>query len=125
MQRQRVILYGNSVILAALGASLEHFPELELVSLAAPLPEAAELRALMPDVILFDTGSAEPNFRTLFALLQECPALLVVGANPESAQLHLWSSGRFDAVTSADLLQLIIHGPRVQEGGHTEHDTIA
>lgn len=125
MQRKRVILYGNSVILAALGASLEHFPELELVSLAAPLPGAAELSALMPDVILFDTGSAEPTLHTLFALLQDCPALLVVGANPESAQLQLWSSGRSDAVTSADLLQLIVHGPRVHEGGHTEHDPIA
>ena len=113
MHRPRVILYGNSVILAAIGASLEHFPELELVSLAAPLPGGAELLALGPDVIVFDTGSAEVSLHTLFALLHDCPDLLVVGVNPENAQLHLWSSGRFDAVTSEDLVQLIVHGPRV------------
>ena len=113
MDRQRVILYGNSVVLAAIGASLERFPALELVSLAAPLPSATELRLLSPDVIFFDTGSAEANLNTLFALLQDCPDLLVVGANPENAQLHLWSSGRFDAVTSADLLRLIVYGPHV------------
>ena len=80
MDRQRVILYGNSVVLAAIGASLERFPALELVSLAAPLPSATELRLLSPDVIFFDTGSAEANLNTLFALLQDCPDLLVVGA---------------------------------------------
>jgi hypothetical protein len=42
---------------------------------------------------------------------------LVVGANPENAQLQLWSSGRFDAVTSADLVHLIVYGPHVSEGG--------
>jgi hypothetical protein len=117
MHRQRVILYGNSVVLAAIGASLERFPAVELVSLAAPLPSAAELCLLAADVIFFDTGSAETHLPTLFALLQSCPGLLVVGANPENAQLQLWSSGRFDAVTSADLVHLIVYGPHVSEGG--------
>jgi hypothetical protein len=117
MNRRRVILYGNSVILAAIGASLDAFPELELVSPAAPLPSAAELRALAPDVIFFDTGRGGPAFHALFTLLQDCPNLLLVGANPENAQLMLWSSGRFDAVTAEDLVQVIVHGPRGQEGG--------
>jgi hypothetical protein len=113
MARRRVILYGNSVVLAAIGATLERLPELELVFLAAPLPSAAALSALAPDVIFFDTGRGGPAFDKLFTLLQECPSLLLVGANPENAQLLLWSSGRFDAMTAEDLAQLVVHGSRV------------
>ena len=117
MNRRRVILYGNSVVLAAIGASLEHFPDLELVALFAPLPDAVELSALAPDVIFFDTGCGEFTLHELFTLLQACPNLLLVGANPENAQWMLWSSGCFDAVTTESLVQVIVHGPRVQEGG--------
>ena len=119
MQRQRVIFYGNSVVLAAIGASLERYPELELVSLTTRLPSASELSMLAPDVVLFDTNSTEASLHTLFTLLHECPNLLVVGANPENAQLLLWSSGRFDAVTADDLMQLIVHGPHGQDGGRS------
>lgn len=123
MQRRRVILYGNSVLLGAIGAILEHYSELELVPLAAPLPSAGELGALTPDVIFFDSGSAPADLQALFTLLQECPSLLLVGANPENAPLMLWSSGRCDAVTAADLRQVIFHGLHVQKGGHDRDES--
>jgi hypothetical protein len=117
MQR-RVILYGNSVVLAAIGASLEQYPELQLLAFATPLPHAAELSGLAPDVIFFDTGSTQAIPRALLTLLQECPDLLLVGVNPENAHLLLWSSGRCDAVTAEDLLHVIVRSPCAQEGDH-------
>lgn len=105
MSRRRVILYGGSLILGALRSSLEHCPELEIIALSSPLPGAAGLGALAPDVILFDAGSAPPD--PLFTLLRDSPNLLLVGVDPEGADLLLWASDRIRAATADDLIQVI------------------
>lgn len=115
MDRRRVILYGGSVILGALRASLERCPELEIVPLSPPLPGAAGLGALAPDVVLFDAGSALPD--SLFVLLRESPNLLLIGVNPERADLWLWSSNQTRAVTAEDLIQVIARRGERDQGG--------
>lgn len=114
MSRRRVILYGSSVILGALRSSLERCSELEVIPLSPPLPGAAGLGALAPDVILFDSGSAQPD--PLFTLLRDSPNLLLVGVDPERADLLLWASDHIRAVTADDLIQ-VIASPRRDQGG--------
>ena len=104
IKRRRVILYGKSVIVGTVGASLACFQDLEIVALAPPLPDVEALQAMAPDVILFDVdlGQTEP----LFTLLRDHPNLFLVGVNSENEQVKLWSSAEGRVVTAEDLLQL-------------------
>jgi hypothetical protein len=109
MARRRVILYGRSVILGTVGVSLERYADLEIIPLSPPLPGAEELEALAPDVILFDVDAGRPE--AAFTLLETWPNLLLVGVNPESDQIVLWSSSRGSALVTEDLVRVI--SPRV------------
>lgn len=103
--RRRVILYGNSIILGTLGASLTQHLDLEVLPLSPPLPGAEALAALRPDVILFDIAAARPG--PVFALLETCPNLLLIGVSPETHQVRLWTSGQEWAGTTMDLVKMI------------------
>ena len=103
---RRVILYGKSVILGTVGASLDCYPDLEIVALSPPLPDVEALEALAPDVILFDIDLGQPE--PIFFLLKDHPNLLLVGINPENEQVKLWSSAEGEVLTAEDLLQLIM-----------------
>ena len=105
-KRRRVILYGKSVILGTVGASLARYSDLEIVTLSPPLPGTEELAALAPDVILFDDDIGRPE--ALFALLKDSPSLLLVGVNPENEQLLLWSSGQSSVLCTEDIVQMIM-----------------
>lgn len=108
--RRRVVLYGRSVILGTVGASLARYPDLEIVALAPPLPGVDELRALVPDVILFDIEIERPE--AIFALLGECPDVLVVGINPENEQMLVWSSEQGSVLSTEDIVQVITHSAK-------------
>ena len=103
--RRRVILFGGTVILGALGASLAPYPELEVIALVPPLPGARELGALAPDVILFDAGSAQPG--PAFALLRKRPNLTLIGVDPEGDRITVWSCGQTNAASAEELLRVI------------------
>jgi hypothetical protein len=105
IKRRRVILYGKSVILGTVGASLACYPDLEIVALSPPLPDVEALEALAPDVVLFDFDLGQPE--PIFTLLKDHPNLLLVGVNPENEQVKLWSSAKGAVVTVDDLFQLI------------------
>lgn len=101
----KIILYGNSVILGTLGASLGRYPDLEIMTLSPTLEGAEELEALTPDVILFDEDAGRPE--AAFVLLKRYANLLLIGINPENEQLFLWSSGQGSVVSTADIVQTI------------------
>jgi len=105
--KRRVILFGGTVILGALGASLAPYPELEIIALVPPLPGARELGALAPDVILFDAGSAQPD--SAFALLRARPNLTLIGVDPEGDRITVWSCGQTHAASAEALLRVITH----------------
>ncbi len=104
-KRRRVLLYGKSLILGSVGTSLQQYPHLELVSLAPPLPVVQELGALAPDVIIFDVEAARPEFAV--ALLAARPSLLLIGIDPDSDRMLLWSGRRSRALAIQDLVQAI------------------
>lgn len=104
-KRRRVLLYGKSLILGTIGMSLQQYPQLEIVSVSAPLATAQELGALAPDVILFDVEVACPEFA--ICLLEARPSLLLIGIDPNSNEILLWSGQHLRAQTVRDVAQAI------------------
>ena len=121
MKKRRVVLFGRSLILGTLGASLRHYPDLEVVSLSLPLPSAQELSALAPDVILFDMGSGRPE--AAFSLLGTRPGLLLIGIDPSTNQALLFSGRQLRELSTQDLVRVMNEGEPTalasQEGNHT------
>jgi hypothetical protein len=104
-KRRRVILYGKSVIVSSVGASLRDVPGLEIIPLAPPLPEGKELEALAPDAIIFDLDAAHPD--AALSLLRQRPGLVLVGVDPASDKLIVVTAHQRRAVAAADLLEVI------------------
>ena len=104
-KRIRVILYGRSLILSTVAASLQRHPHLEVVPLALPLPTVQELGALCPQVVIFDLESVPPEFP--FSLLHEQPGLLVIGMDAAGDKLLVLSGQQARSLTTETLVQVI------------------
>lgn len=113
IERRRVFLYGRSVILGTVGASLQARPHLEVVSLSSPFPAPRELAALAPDVVIFDIDAARPE--PALSLLEARPNLLLIGIDPESKQLLVLSGRPRDALSIDDLVRVIDRSPVTHE----------
>ncbi len=104
-KRRRVLLYGKSVILGTVGASLRRCPQLEIVSLTPPLPTARELAALEPEVIIFDIEAAHPE--PAISLLEAHPGLLLIGIDPERDRMLVLPGESRRVLTIDDLIKVI------------------
>ena len=103
----RVVLYGNTLVVDTLGASLATCPGLELLRVDAPLAElAARLDDLHPDALLFDVAAAQSDL--VVRLLGERPELLLIGVDPSTDTLMVLSGRVEQPVSAADLAQRII-----------------
>jgi hypothetical protein len=106
MQKQmRVILYGNTIILAGIHLSLAANPSLEVQVVDTTQVSGQDLLALQPDVIIFDTHSILPEFH--FNLIQQRPELQLIGIDPDMALVLVWSGRQVRAVASADLIEIL------------------
>jgi hypothetical protein len=104
-QRRRVILYGDSLILDGVRATLESSPGIEVRVLDQPLDRPLEaLHPLCPAALIFDLEAEEPEFP--LALLQQ-PGLLLVGIDPETHDVLVWSGRQATAASAADLVSVI------------------
>lgn len=108
--RRRVVLYGDSLILAGVRASLESCPDLQVLFLDRSLEEPLDaIRAWCPATFVFDMDAVQPDFQ--LSLLQE-PGLLLVGIDPKTHQAVVWSGREEAAVAAADLIRLIDRNDR-------------
>jgi hypothetical protein len=98
-------MYGRSVILGTLEASLERYPDLEVLSLSPPFPSGQELCLLAPDVILFDMETPRPE--AAFALLGTRPHLQLIGIDPSTNQVLVWSGRQFCELSTQDLVRVM------------------
>ena len=105
MEKRRVVLYGKTVILGSVGASLRRCPDLEIIPLASPFHTALELGEYAPDVILFDVQASRPD--AAFSLLETRPGLLLIGIDPSNNQVRLWSGQEFCQLSTQDLARII------------------
>ncbi len=101
-----IVLYGNSLAVSSVGASLRDCEGLRLVSVRAVLPDAFhELIKLRPDVVIFDLTATQPNFA--LALLQARPGLLLVGVDLKTDKALVLSGQTSHVLTTEDLLRVI------------------
>ena len=108
-KRMQVVVYGNSLSMAGIAATLRVDAGLEVVRIDPHSPTLLQqLAELDPAVIAFDLG--DPSSGLDVRLLRERPGLLLVGVDPASDELLLLSSQQERAVAVADLLSVIHHG---------------
>ncbi|HNS51549.1 MAG TPA: hypothetical protein PKO09_10250 [Anaerolineae bacterium] len=110
--RRRVVLYGDSLVLAGVRAGLAHCPDLQVLSLDPCLDNPLDaVRACCPATFIFDMDAVRPDFQ--LSLLQE-PGLRLIGIDPETHQALVWSGREESAVFAADLIHLIEETERSQ-----------
>jgi hypothetical protein len=109
-KRQRIILFGRTIILGTVGASLQKQPGFEVIRLSAPYPGVQELAAMKPNVILFDRGNTHPV--AAFSLLATIPELQLISIDPSTNQLVVWSGQRLRELSLRDLIDVIQKKPR-------------
>ena len=103
---RKVALYGNSLVVSSIGASLQGRAGLQVSSVDAALPDAASrLGALQPDVIIFDLAVTQPEFA--LALWKARPRLVLIGVDLTNGHAFVLSSQSSRLLTMDDLLQMI------------------
>jgi hypothetical protein len=102
---QRIFLYGNSVILGSIGASLRRCSQFDVTMLATPLQEALSFDTLKPDILLFDLEA--PYAEDVFFLMKTNPALLLIGISPGTNIVQVWRSQQMHEISMQDLIELI------------------
>jgi hypothetical protein len=102
----RLVLYGNSVFLAGIKTELGRHSSLELITIEAGLPGAAErIRDLNPCALLFDLSAAQPDFA--IPLLRDRPSLVLIGVDACSDEMLVLWPHKERAVNVGDLLTVI------------------
>ena len=99
-----MVLYGNSLALSGVGASLEAHPGLHLVRVDAADASGEALRRIEPDVVVFDLATAQPD---VVALWRRHPHVLPIGVDLLKHQAVVFSRQSARVLTTDDLLRVI------------------
>lgn len=103
---RRLVLYGNSILLAGLKADLQSHIPLELVTIDAGCPDAEErLRTSNPSVVIFDVSAVRPDFS--LSLLRDRPELLLLAVDPSRDEMLVLSGRPERALSTQDLVRVI------------------
>lgn len=101
-----VALYGNSLVLASIGARIERCTGLQAVTVDAAHPGAIEqLRALRPDVVILDLGTIQPD--PIMSLWKARPELLLIGVDLSADRMVILSGQPARALTAEDLVEAL------------------
>lgn len=106
--KRRILLYGNSVILGSIGASLQRSAQFEVTRLAPPLDESLKRNTEKPDILLFDLET--PHTEAVFSYLESNPGFLLIGVSPDINLVQVWSGREFRELSTQSLLELIKSG---------------
>jgi hypothetical protein len=114
MTLRTVVLYGNSLVVSSIGASLQGRADLQVSSVDATRPQAEErLRTLQPDVVIFDLAAARPEFA--IDLWQAQPHLLLIGVDLLTHRALMLSGQPSRLLTLDDLLEVMKDEERKRE----------
>ncbi len=103
---QTVLLYGNSLAVSTIGASLQACPDLQVLSLDPTRPDATRrLEELQPGIVIFDLATANPNFA--IDLWRAHPGTLLIGVDPSSDEMLILSGRPQPALSVHDLISVI------------------
>lgn len=104
-KQRRILLYGDSIVLGSVGASLRREKEFSVALLPSHMRSPEELDDMAPDVILFDLENDRPD--AVFSLLKTRPDLILLGVSPDTNVVRLWSGRQFQELSSKDLVNVI------------------
>ncbi len=104
-------IWGNSIVLSGIRASLERRAGLRVLPFEATLPGAtAQLLAMHPDAIVFDLASARAD--AIFALWKAQPQALLIGVDLTADQVLVFSGQTSRVLTPDELVEVIeAHAP--------------
>lgn len=101
-----VVLYGNSLVVSSVGASLQGDTGLAVLPIDASTPDAAaRLEELDPDVIIFDLATARPDLN--ISLWKAHSHVRLIGVDLARHELLLLSGQQAAARSANDLLELV------------------
>ena len=110
-KRQRVLIYGDTLVLTGVRLCLEANPAFEIIPLDTSYISGQdgltgqELLTMQPDVVIFDTSSVQPQFHC--SLIQEQSGLQLIAVNPDRDQILVWSGRHLRELTLQDLVNII------------------
>jgi hypothetical protein len=103
---RRVAVYGNSLHMAGIVASLKADPTLEVLCVNLDSPDARQsLDEHDFAAIVFDLS--DPPLRLGFTLLRDRPGLLLIGVDSSRDEMLVLSSHPAQALSMADLVSVI------------------
>jgi hypothetical protein len=101
-EKPRILLYGNSIIIGTIGASLRRCSHYDVIAIAQ---EAQEIDASKLDMVLFDLEG--PCTESVFSLLKTNPNLVLIGVSPDTNMVKLWSGRQLRELSTQDLIEVI------------------
>jgi hypothetical protein len=107
---KKVVLYGKSLLISSIGASLEGCPNLEVLPIDPCGPDVQQqMGEIQPYAVIFDLAATQPGFS--IALWKTQPDLLLIGLDLKTGQAQVLSSQSAEVLTTADLIRLLQHTP--------------
>lgn len=101
-----VALYGNSLVLASIGARFKRRTGLQPVTIDPALPGAIEkLNMVQPDVVVVDLGSAQSD--SVVAPWKARPEILLIGVDLGTDRMLVLSGQPARALTAEDLTETL------------------
>ena len=110
--QQKIMFYGNSLVLCGIQASLRTCPGFEVIAFDRAVNQT-ELLAFDPSVVIFDLGASESEF--LLAQTRALPHLLLIGVDAESHQVLLTGQAA-SSITLDHITQIVRNWVRPSTG---------
>jgi hypothetical protein len=119
MTKQRVVaLYGDSLLIDTIEASLQDNQELGIVRIHASVNDVlARIKALCPDLVILDMQ--DPHTQFVLPFFREEPGVPLLCLDVSCSKVVALTCKHFTAVSAADLAQII----RLQTGGRNGNHT--
>jgi hypothetical protein len=101
-----IVLYGNSLVVSSIGASLQSCPDVQVLTVDATLPGADQrLSSLQPEIVVFDLAETRPEL--MIRLWKSQTHLSLIGVDLAESQALVLSGRPARILTLHDLLQVI------------------
>ena len=105
-KRTQVVVYGSSLNMATVTASLNADPGLEVICVDPRSPTSRQyLRELNPAVIAFDLNDPPQTMEAI--LLRDRPEALLIGVDPTNDEILVLSGRLQQARSASDLIGVI------------------
>jgi chemotaxis response regulator CheB len=105
-ERRVLVLFGDSLLMDTVEASLEKNPALGVVRIHTAVADLGErLKCLGPDVVIFDLDT--PHLEFVLPFLRDKPGVPLLGLDVNCNKVIALSSHRYTALTAHDLAQVI------------------